>query len=162
MRLLIYHPSTSAVWADALFVSVLQRSDEPGTRQVRRAIDAAVSAYGSGGCAQRVAQEFGDHPGGRGRTDALGPYGGRRGVRVAAGTCAGQRPKTAGTPRCRPADMPAGRDMKRVRIGRSAIRRGRPGPEDLPADPRDPDVVRAKALTRVRPTGSSRSNRRAG
>ena len=62
MQLLIYHPSTSAVWADALFVSVLQRSDEPGTRQVRRAIDAAVAAYGSGGCAQRVAQEFGDHP----------------------------------------------------------------------------------------------------
>ena len=62
MRLSIYHPSTSAVWADALFVSVLQRSDEPGAGQVRRAIAAAVRAYGSGGCAQRVAQEFGDHP----------------------------------------------------------------------------------------------------
>jgi len=62
MQLLIYHPSTSAVWADALFVSVLQRSDEPGAGQVRRAIAAAVRAYGSGGCAQRVAQEFGDHP----------------------------------------------------------------------------------------------------
>ena len=62
MQLLIYHPSTSAVWADALFVSVLQRSDEPGAGQVRRAIAAAVSAYGSRGCAQRVAQEFGDHP----------------------------------------------------------------------------------------------------
>lgn len=62
MQLSIYHPSTSAVWADALFVSVLQRSDEPGAGQVRRAITAAVRAYGSGGCAQRVAQEFGDHP----------------------------------------------------------------------------------------------------
>ena len=62
MQLLIYHPSTSAVWAVALFVSVLQRSDEPGAGQVRRAIAAAVRAYGSGGCAQRVAQEFGDHP----------------------------------------------------------------------------------------------------
>jgi hypothetical protein len=62
MQLSIYQPSTSAVWADALFVSVLQRSDEPGAGQVRRAITAAVRAYGSGGCAQRVAQEFGDHP----------------------------------------------------------------------------------------------------
>jgi hypothetical protein len=62
MQLLIYHPSTSAVWADALFVSVLQRSDEPGAGQVRRAIASAVRAYGSSGCAQRVAQEFGDHP----------------------------------------------------------------------------------------------------
>jgi hypothetical protein len=62
MQLSIYHPSISAVWADALFVSVLQRSDEPGAGQVRRAIAAAVHAYGSGGCAQRVAQEFGDHP----------------------------------------------------------------------------------------------------
>jgi hypothetical protein len=51
--------------------------------------------------------------------------------------------------------------MKRVRIGKPGIRRGRPGPEDLPADPRDLDVVRAKALARVRLTGSSRSNRRA-
>ena len=49
--------------------------------------------------------------------------------------------------------------MKRVRIGRPAIRRGRAEPEDLPADPRDPDVVRVKALARVRPAGSSRSNR---
>jgi hypothetical protein len=62
MQLTIYHPSTSAVWADALFVSVLQRSDEPGAGQVRQAIAAAVRVYGSGGCAQRVAQEFGDHP----------------------------------------------------------------------------------------------------
>ena len=62
MQLAIYHPSTSAVWADALFVSVLQRSDEPDAGQVRKAIAAAVSAYGGRGCAQRVAQEFGDHP----------------------------------------------------------------------------------------------------
>jgi hypothetical protein len=47
--------------------------------------------------------------------------------------------------------------MKRVRIVRPGIRRGRPEAEDLPADPRDPDVVRAKALARVRPAGPSRS-----
>jgi hypothetical protein len=57
-----YHPSTSAAWADALFVSMLQGSDEPDAAQVRKAIDAAVGAYGGWGCAQRVAQEFGDHP----------------------------------------------------------------------------------------------------
>jgi hypothetical protein len=62
MRLAIYHPSTSAAWADALFVSALQRSDNPGTGQVRKAIAAAVRAHGSRGCAERVAQEFGDHP----------------------------------------------------------------------------------------------------
>ena len=49
--------------------------------------------------------------------------------------------------------------MKRIRIGRPRIRREQPWPEDLPADPRDPDVVRAKALARSQLTGSSRSNR---
>jgi hypothetical protein len=49
--------------------------------------------------------------------------------------------------------------MKRVRVDRARIRRKRHGAEDLPADPRDPDVVRAKALARVRLAGSSPSNR---
>ncbi len=62
MQLTIYHPGTSAVWADALFASVLQRSDNPSGGQVRKAIAAAVRAYGGLGCVQRVAQEFGDHP----------------------------------------------------------------------------------------------------
>jgi len=56
------HASTAALWADALFVSVLQRSDKPDAGQVRQAVVAAVRAYGDQGCAQRVAQEFGDHP----------------------------------------------------------------------------------------------------
>jgi hypothetical protein len=56
------HAGTAAVWADALFVSVLQRSDKPDAGQVRQAIAAAVRVYGDQGCAQRVAQEFGDHP----------------------------------------------------------------------------------------------------
>jgi hypothetical protein len=58
----MYHPGTSTIWADALFVSVLQRSDEPSVVQVRQAIADAVRAHGGRGCAQRVAQEFGDHP----------------------------------------------------------------------------------------------------
>jgi hypothetical protein len=62
MQLTIYHPATSAAWADALFASVLQRSDNPSAGQVRKAIAAAVRAHGGLGCAQRVAQEFGDHP----------------------------------------------------------------------------------------------------
>ena len=62
MRLTIYHRTTTAVRADALFVSAVQRSDEPSGDQVRKAIAAAVRAYGERGCAERVAQEFGDHP----------------------------------------------------------------------------------------------------
>ena len=62
MQLLMYRPSTSAVWADALFASILQRSDGPSAGQVRQAVAAAVRAYGGRGCAERVAQEFGDHP----------------------------------------------------------------------------------------------------
>jgi len=62
MRLVMYRPGTSAVWADALFASMLQRSDGPSAGQVRKAVATALHAYGSGGCAERVAQEFGDHP----------------------------------------------------------------------------------------------------
>src|SRR5262252_3973089 len=62
MQLLMYRPSTSAVWGDALFASMLQRSDGPSAGQVRKAVAAAVRAYGSQGCAERVALEFGDHP----------------------------------------------------------------------------------------------------
>ena len=62
MQLAAYDPGTNAVWADALFVSVLQGSDGPDAGQIRKAIAAAIRAYGRHGCAQRVAQEFGDHP----------------------------------------------------------------------------------------------------
>jgi hypothetical protein len=48
--------------------------------------------------------------------------------------------------------------MKRIRAGRPRIRRERGWTEDPPADPRDPDVVRAKALARARPAGSSRAS----
>ena len=62
MQLIIYHRAASGVWADALFASALQCSDNPSAGQVRKAIAAAVRAYGGLGCVQRVAQEFGDHP----------------------------------------------------------------------------------------------------
>jgi len=57
MQRTIYHRTTTAVWADALFVSAVQRSDEPSGDQVRRAIAAAVRAHGERGCAERVAGE---------------------------------------------------------------------------------------------------------
>ena len=47
--------------------------------------------------------------------------------------------------------------MKRIRTSAPRIRRERDWLEDLPADPRDPDVVRAKALARS--AGSSRTSR---
>jgi hypothetical protein len=55
-------PSAGAAPADALFASALQRSDHPTFDQVRQAIAAAAAAYGSFGCAARVAQAFGEHP----------------------------------------------------------------------------------------------------
>jgi len=62
MRSATHHLSIGVVRADALFVSALQRSAEPSAGQVRHAVAAAVRAFGSRGCAERVAQEFGDHP----------------------------------------------------------------------------------------------------
>lgn len=39
--------------------------------------------------------------------------------------------------------------MKRTRIRRPRVRSGRPWPEELAPDPRDPDIARAKALART-------------
>ena len=58
----IHDLSIRALEADALFASAVQRCDEPDSGQVRQAIAAAIRAFGSLGCAERVAQEFGDHP----------------------------------------------------------------------------------------------------
>ena len=48
--------------------------------------------------------------------------------------------------------------MERIHASRPRIRRERAWTEKMPADPRDQDVVRAKALTRARRTGSSRAS----
>jgi hypothetical protein len=58
----MYPRSVRALQADALFVSALRRSDELNASQIRRAVMVALHAYGGAGCAERVAQEFGDHP----------------------------------------------------------------------------------------------------
>ena len=44
--------------------------------------------------------------------------------------------------------------MKRIRASAPRSRRDRHWPEDLPDDPRDPDVVRAKALARAQAQAS--------
>ena len=49
--------------------------------------------------------------------------------------------------------------VQRIRIDKPKTRRERLWPEDLPADPRDPDVVRAKALARARSADASRTSR---
>ena len=54
--------SIPAFQADALFASAVQRCDELDSGLVRQAIAATIRAFGSIGCAERVAQEFGDHP----------------------------------------------------------------------------------------------------
>jgi hypothetical protein len=47
---------------EALFASALQRSDALTAEVVAEAITKTALALGSGGCAGRMAQEFGDHP----------------------------------------------------------------------------------------------------
>jgi hypothetical protein len=46
----------------ALFSSGLQPSDAPTADMVAIAISRALQQFGIGGCAGRMAQEFGDHP----------------------------------------------------------------------------------------------------
>jgi len=62
MRPVANHLTTDSFEADALFVSALQCSSELSAGQIRQAVAAAVGAFGYSGCAERVAQEFGDHP----------------------------------------------------------------------------------------------------
>lgn len=62
MRSATYDLSISTARADALFASALQRSDEPSAARVQQAIAAAVRAFGTRGCAARVAQAYGEHP----------------------------------------------------------------------------------------------------
>ncbi len=62
MRSTTYHLSIGTARADALFVSALQRSQEPSAAQVRQAIAAAIREFGTQGCAALVAQAYGEHP----------------------------------------------------------------------------------------------------
>jgi len=62
MRSATFGLTISTARADALFASTLQRSDEPAVAQVHRAIASALAAFGIQGCADRVAQAYGEHP----------------------------------------------------------------------------------------------------
>ena len=46
----------------ALFASALQPSDTPDAGMITAAISSAVQRLGPRGCAELMAQEFGDHP----------------------------------------------------------------------------------------------------
>jgi hypothetical protein len=48
--------------AEALFASSLQPSEEPTAARVDAAVTAMLLLHGSAGCAEQVAQEFGDRP----------------------------------------------------------------------------------------------------
>ena len=50
------------VRTEALFVSDLQRSQEPTAELIRQAVSATVDRLGEARCAELVAQEFGEHP----------------------------------------------------------------------------------------------------
>lgn len=54
--------STDDVRTEALFVSDLQRSQQPTPELIRAAVTATVDRLGERGCAALVAQEFGEHP----------------------------------------------------------------------------------------------------
>jgi hypothetical protein len=47
---------------EALFVSYVQPSDTPTAAVVQRAITESIVRFGTDGCAEIVAAEFGDHP----------------------------------------------------------------------------------------------------
>jgi hypothetical protein len=47
---------------EALFASRLRQSDTPTASELAEIIRATVRQYGVRGCADRMAQEFGDHP----------------------------------------------------------------------------------------------------
>lgn len=54
--------SSLDVLVEALFVSDLQRSQQPTAELIRTEVSATVDRLGAGGCAELVAQEFGEHP----------------------------------------------------------------------------------------------------
>ena len=56
------HLDMNGARCQALFSSGLQPSDVPTADMVAAAISRAVQQFGIGGCAGRMAQEFGDHP----------------------------------------------------------------------------------------------------
>ena len=48
--------------AEALFVSCLQPSECPSRQTLEDTVTAMILLYGTEGCAEEVAEQFGDHP----------------------------------------------------------------------------------------------------
>jgi len=48
--------------SEAVFASTLQPSDTPTADMIASAISRAMQRLGTRGCAEKMAQEFGDHP----------------------------------------------------------------------------------------------------
>jgi len=48
--------------AEALFASWVQSSQMPTPVQIRAAVAETLARLGAGGCAARMAQEYGEHP----------------------------------------------------------------------------------------------------
>jgi hypothetical protein len=61
-QLAMARPNVNDPRCAPLFASVLQPSDVPIAEMAGRAINSTVRQFGTGGCAGRMAQEFGDHP----------------------------------------------------------------------------------------------------
>jgi hypothetical protein len=61
-QLAMARPNVNDARCEALFASALQPSDVPIAEMAGRAINCTVRQFGIGGCAGRMAQEFGDHP----------------------------------------------------------------------------------------------------
>jgi hypothetical protein len=55
-------PDSDEVRTEALFVSDVQRSQQPTPELIREAVSDTVHRLGENGCAALVAQEFGEHP----------------------------------------------------------------------------------------------------
>ncbi len=51
-----------ATRAEALFASWVQGSQMPSVEQIRTAVAVTLSRLGAGGCAARMAEEYGEHP----------------------------------------------------------------------------------------------------
>jgi hypothetical protein len=57
-----FYEITGPLGAEALFVSLVEPSDEATVEQIRTAVTDAIYLYGVDGCAGLVAYEFGEHP----------------------------------------------------------------------------------------------------
>ena len=53
---------TDDIRTEALFASDLQPSQQPSPESIREAMLVALDRLGAGGCAELVAEEFGEHP----------------------------------------------------------------------------------------------------